>query len=210
MSVAETLTKKLGGHMAESLGARSNGQSVPAVTVAPSGKMLSCIVRQLESVVEINVKDIISDPDQPRKEFEQDALERLAESLTRRQLQPIIVRWNSDEEKFMIVAGERRYRAAVLAGLPTIECKMEDGERTRDDILLDQLTENCLREDLKPSEKLAAYQRLMESKGLNGKELAEFLGITGGTVSQVLALEALPADIMQKVDGGQVPRFGGL
>jgi ParB family transcriptional regulator, chromosome partitioning protein len=83
---------------------------------------------------------------------------------------------------------------------------MDDGERTRDDIFVDQLTENCLREDLKPSEKLTAYQRLIASQGFKGKELAEFLGIAEGNVSQVLALESLPQDIMEKVDSGQVPR----
>jgi ParB family transcriptional regulator, chromosome partitioning protein len=204
-SVAESFTKQLGGRMAESLGARSNGQSMPAVVAAPSGKMLSCIVRQLETVVVVSVRDIIPDPEQPRKEFDQDALERLGRSITRRQLQPIIVRWNDGAGKFMVVAGERRYRAAMLAGLPTIECKMEDGERTRDDILLDQLTENCLREDLKPSEKLLAYRRIMQTKGYNGKELAEYLGVHPATVSQLLSLETLSDDIMAKVDDGQLP-----
>jgi ParB family transcriptional regulator, chromosome partitioning protein len=205
MSVAETLTKKLGGHMAESLGARSHGQNAPAVPAATSSKMLSCIVRQLDRVVEITVKDIMGDPDQPRKEFDQEALERLGRSMTRRQLQPIIVRWSDTDSKFVVVAGERRFRAAVLAGLPTIECKMEDGERTRDDILLDQLTENSLREDLKPSEKLAAYRRIIETKGFNGKDLAEYLGVSRATVSQVLALEDLAGDLMEKVDAGTLP-----
>ena len=76
----------------------------------------------------IPIEKIQSDPDQPREEFESEALDRLAESLkVRGQLQPIRVRWDEGRGVYVIIIGERRWRAAVQAGLPTMSCVVHDG-----------------------------------------------------------------------------------
>jgi ParB family chromosome partitioning protein len=120
----------------------------------------------------------------------------------RGQLQPARVRWDESLEKWVLIAGERRYRAAILAGLPTLACVEARGEQTRDEILTDQLVENCLREDLKPIEQASAYKALMDRRGWSYRELAEFLHISKGTISKALSLLVLPEPVRELVDEG--------
>ena len=102
----------------------------------------------------IAVENLRPDPVQPRREFDDDDLHRLADSLkVRGQLQPIRVRWDQPSGSWVIVSGERRWRAAGMAGLPTLACvEAKGGPLRRKTILEDQLVENCLRSDLKPVE----------------------------------------------------------
>jgi len=93
----------------------------------------------------------VPDPEQPRLEFSEDAIERLAQSIHGKgQLSAIRVRWSEPIQKWVIIAGERRWRATKRAGLPTIDCYFHDGELAKSEALEQQLIENCLREDLKP------------------------------------------------------------
>src|SRR5206468_5331750 len=110
------------------------------------------------------------------KEFEPGALERLAESLKERgQLQPIRVRWEAGMDKWVIIAGERRWRAATLAGLATVAAVEASGPLTDDEILGDQLVENCVREDLKPIEQARAFKALMDRNDWSAIRLAKAL-----------------------------------
>ena len=105
-------------------------------------------------VLSIQVDRLVPDPNQPRKEFEPEVLVQLAESLKERgQLQPIRVRWDAAMERWVIIAGERRWRASVQAGLPTITAVEASKPLTEDEILEEQLIENCVREDLRPISK---------------------------------------------------------
>jgi ParB family chromosome partitioning protein len=161
--------------------------------------------RRLDSACVIRVDRIIPDPAQPRTEFDPEALARLAESLrTRGQLQPIRVRWDDAADRYVVVVGERRWRAAHLAGLETMACVVVTGTPTPDDLFEDQLVENCLREDLKPIEQARAFRSLLEGRGLTQRELAERLHVGQGTISRALALLSLPEDIRQSVDSGRI------
>ena len=161
---------------------------------------------QLREACLIRLDRIGPDPDQPRSEFDADSLERLASSLKQRgQLQPIRVRWDEPAQNYIVVIGERRWRAAKLAGLESIACIVVPGNATPEEILEDQLVENCVREDLKPIEQARAYQSLMRRLGLSQRALAEKLDISQGQVMQALKLLELPAAVQDSIDAGEVP-----
>ena len=150
---------------------------------------------------------IIPDPDQPRKDFAPDAIARLADSLKKHgQLQPIRVRWNATVGKWVVISGERRYRAAALAGLKTVACVFVDGELSPSELLQEQMVENCLREDLKPSEQAAAYRQLMNLHGWTAKELSEELHVSEAAISKALKIERLEPELRDQVDSGEIPR----
>ena len=91
---------------------------------------------------------IEADP-QHREHFDEDALAKLAQSLKDHgQKQPIRVRWDESRDKYIVVSGERRFRAAILAGLTDIQCVLSGGDQTPAEIPRDQVIENALREDL--------------------------------------------------------------
>ena len=113
-------------------------------------------VRGDRSAALISLERIERDPDQPREEFDEEGLARLARSLRERgQLQPIRVRWDEGRGVYVILAGERRWRAARMAGLAELQCVVHDGDLSSDDRLVLALVENALRDDLKPVEQAA-------------------------------------------------------
>ena len=120
--VKDKLAARFGGNVMESMGAgRAGGFTLPTSGAIPeeSAKYQGCT--RIKSALLIQVDRIVPDPNQPRKEFEPESLRQLADSLKERgQLQPIRVRWDAAMERWVIIAGERRWRAAALAGLPTI------------------------------------------------------------------------------------------
>jgi ParB family chromosome partitioning protein len=161
--------------------------------------------RRLESAAVIRLDRIIPDPNQPRAEFDPETLGRLAASLRERgQLQPIRVRWDDAADRYVVVVGERRWRAARLAGLESLACVVVAGEPTAEDLLEDQLVENALREDLKPIEQAKAYQSLMRSRGLSTRQLADRLQIGAASVAKALALLTLPGDVQAAVEEGRI------
>lgn len=179
---------------------------VLAVEGGPSGADKFKGAARLKDAFAIELDRLIPDPHQPRKEFDQDELLRLATSLeTRGQLQPIRVRFDESEGKWKIISGERRYHAAVLAGLATLICVEAKGTPSPEDILEDQLVENCVREDLKPIEQARAFKALLEKRGCSYRQLAETLTISHQAVVRALALLDLPSDIQEKVASGAVP-----
>jgi ParB family transcriptional regulator, chromosome partitioning protein len=148
---------------------------------------------------------IIPDPNQPRTEFDEDELEQLAGSLRDRgQLQPVRVRYDAQADFYVIVLGERRWRAAGLAGIETMACVVVDGDVTPEDLLEDQLVENALRSDLRPVELARSYQSLMTARGLSQRALAERLHVSPASVAKALALLSLPEKIQQEVDAGAI------
>jgi ParB family chromosome partitioning protein len=154
----------------------------------------------------MDLERIVPDPNQPRKEFGQEAIDRLAESFKKYgQLQPIRVRWEAGLAKWVVISGERRYRAAVQAGLDQVACIFVEDELTPAEILQEQMIENCLREDLKPIEQAKAYRQLMDLYGWTAKQLGDELHISRATISRSLALLELPGDLQDQVDAGSVP-----
>ncbi|MBV8607738.1 MAG: ParB/RepB/Spo0J family partition protein, partial [Singulisphaera sp.] len=118
--------------------------------------------------------------------------------------QPIRVRWDDTASRYVVVVGERRWRAAQLAGLESLACVVVAGEPTAEDLLEDQLVENALREDLKPIEQAKAYKSLMASRGLSTRQLAERLQIGAASVAKAIALLTLPCDVQEAVEAGQI------
>jgi ParB family chromosome partitioning protein len=161
--------------------------------------------RRLEAAALIDLVRIAPDPDQPRKEFDPEELEMLASSIkTRGQLQPIRVRWDDATGLYVVVVGERRYRASKLAGLQTIAAVVVSGAATAEDLLEDQLVENALRSDLRPIEQANAYRSLMLARGLTQRELAERLHVSPAAVAKMVCLLELPPQIQREVESGAI------
>ena len=162
-------------------------------------------VLSLKRAFLIPVDRIVPDPEQPRREFDPEGLRELAESLKNRgQLQPVRVRWDEPSGNWVLISGERRWRAAALAGLPSLQAVEAKGTLTTDEILEDQLVENCLREDLKPIEQARAFKSLMDVRGWSHRQLAEQLHIAPSAVSQALALLKLPDAVQESVEVGNL------
>jgi len=138
----------------------------------------------------VPLSSVVPNPDQPRKHFSEDALADLAASIkTRGLLQPIVVRRTSDG--YSLLAGERRFRAAKLAGLDRVPALIREG----DDDLEVALIENLQREDLSPLEEAEALALLIERHGYSHREVADLLGKSRPYVSNTLALIKLPESV---------------
>lgn len=160
-------------------------------------------VRADRSASWIALDRIEADPDQPRTEFDPEDLARLAESLrTKGQLQPIRVRWNEERSMYVVLAGERRWRAARQAGLAELQCVVHDGPLEDADKLGLQVIENALRSDLRPIEQARAYRRVLDAKGWTMTELAQELAIHPTTVARALSLLELPEAVQERVEQG--------
>ena len=204
----EALAAKFGGAMQHSLGVGEDDTTAATTGISPGNARNKFDgTRAARDARLIPVEQIMPDPGQPREDFDEESLTRLAHSLqTRGQLQPIRVRWSEDEGKWMIIAGERRWRAARQSRtIQELACIVVDRPMPPEEILHEQLVENCLREDLKPIEQAKAFQRVMEARAWSATRMAEELGISAPTVTRALALLRLPEDIQQAVDAGALP-----
>lgn len=207
MSKQDKIMSRFGSNLAESMGAgrvaRPSGGLHSAT--APAGPSRHDGAGRLKSGAEINLDRIAPDPNQPRTKFEPDAIARLAESLkTHGQIQPITVRWSDGMGCYLIVSGERRWRAANLAGLATMAAVVLDNEPDESRILEIQLVENCLREDLAPIERAWAFKTLIDRNGWNGAKLADVLHVDPSSVTRALALLDLPCTVQDAVTSGSL------
>ena len=203
MGKLEELARLTAGNVNDSLGVgRTPRPDVLPEATAPARWQG---VTKSKNAVEIPVDKIERDPGQPREEFDEDALNRLAESLkTRGQLQPIRVRWDEGRGVYLVMVGERRWRAARMAGLPTLSAVVVDGLIEPGELLAVQLIENCLREDLKPIEQAKAFKALMERNGWTVRQVAQELAIDHSNVVRALALLRLPEPIQDEVEAGRI------
>lgn len=154
------------------------------------------------SINEIEVGRISVNPNQPRRDFDPIALQELADSIGEIGIiQPITLRQLS-EDSYQIIAGERRYRAAVMAGLKTIPAYI----RTADDenVMEMALIENIQREDLNSLEIALAYQHLIEQYGLTQERLSERIGKKRTTIANYLRLLKLPAPIQMALKNKEI------
>ncbi|MCA9040006.1 MAG: ParB/RepB/Spo0J family partition protein [Planctomycetaceae bacterium] len=189
-------------HIEESMGVRTV-DSRPRFSPVPDAKDVGRLPSRKHGLVEID--RVIPDPQQPRTEFDEHELKRLANSIREKGLlQPIRVRWDAEREKWIVIMGERRYRATKLAGLSQISCCFVDDELTSSELLEQQLIENLLREDLKPLEEAKAYSTLMEMNGWNGKQVAGALHVSPSKVSRALSLLDLPTEVRSKIEQGSL------
>lgn len=157
-----------------------------------------------DSVINIKTGDIEPRRDQPRKDFDDESLQSLADSISvHGVLQPIIVRENTDfPGTYEIIAGERRWRASKIAGLSEIPAITIDG----DDLKVAQisLVENVQRENLNPVEEAFAYQALVERFGLTQEQLSKEVGKSRSAIANMLRLIDLPDEVLALLKDGKI------
>ena len=147
----------------------------------------------LESINEVSIDEIEINPFQPRKEFGEEGLNELADSIKQLGIIQRVTLRKIDDEKYQLITGERRYRASIIAGLSKIPAYI----RTADDqgMLEMALVENIQREDLNSIEIAISYQRLIEECNLTQENLSERVGKKRSTITNYLRLLKLPAEI---------------
>lgn len=145
------------------------------------------------SINEVDISKIAANPNQPRHTFDEEALAELASSIREHGvISPITLRKN-DDDTYMIIAGERRYRASKMAGLQTIPAYIRTAKD--EEVMEWSLVENIQRENLDAIEIALAYQRLMDEYTLTQERLSERVGKKRATVANYLRLLKLPAEI---------------
>ena len=146
------------------------------------------------SFYHVDVDLILPNPDQPRKFFDEQALNELATSIKKKGvLQPVIIR-KADDGQIFLVAGERRLKAAKIAGLENIPAIITKGNPAEI-----ALIENLQREDLKPIEEAEALGRMIEEHGYTQEKLVQVLGKAKSTISEIVSLNRLPDSIKEEV-----------
>jgi ParB family chromosome partitioning protein len=144
----------------------------------------------------IPIGDIIPDPNQPRTHFDPEKIEELAQSIkTLGILEPLNVRFIEDKNKYLIVTGERRYRAAITAGITEIPCLIK--ELTDQEALIAQVIENVQRENLSPIEEANSIKRLLDS-GLTQMEISKQTGKSQPYISQTQKILTLPKNVLEE------------
>ncbi|MEG2584379.1 MAG: ParB/RepB/Spo0J family partition protein, partial [Oscillospiraceae bacterium] len=149
-----------------------------------------------KSIVEIKLIDIEPNKGQPRKNFDKDRLMALTESIkTHGVVQPILVK-PTENDTYMIIAGERRWRAAKAAKLKMMPCIIKDFDDR--EVMEIALIENLQREDLNPIEEAEGYRQLMEAFSLTQEEVGERVGKSRSAVANALRLNNLP-NVLKKM-----------
>lgn len=153
-------------------------------------------------VFNLNLDEIYANPNQPRKIFDEKALNELASSIKANGvIMPIVVNKDGDG-KYMIIAGERRYRASKIAGQDTIPAIVKEYDERR--IKEISLIENLQREDLNPIEAATAMKQLMDDYGLTQEELSERIGKSRSAVANTLRLLSLEGEVVKLVANGKL------
>jgi ParB family chromosome partitioning protein len=183
---------------------QSAPQSTQVSVSAPSISTSEAVPakNKAHDVVQLPVEKLVPNSGQPRKNFDEAELQELADSIkTYGIIQPIIAA-NAGDGTYIIIAGERRTRAAKLAGLDAVPVIIRD--YTDQKRLEVSLIENIQRSDLNPIEEAAAYKNLMDFSGLSQDELAIRVGKNRSTVANALRLLKLPVEIQKSIEGDRV------
>ena len=171
-------------------GALDTAQTAASVSTAGSGEM------------EVDIEKLLPNPHQPRTEFDKEALQELADSIKENGvIQPVLVE-KADGDNYYIIAGERRTRAAKLAGLTKIPVRVQ--KFTEEKKLEVALIENIQREDLNALEEALAYRKLMDMCGITQDEVARRVGKNRTTVTNSLRLLKLPEDMQTSLANNEI------
>lgn len=183
-------------------GIRSLLQSIDTDLKTTSGQLKPSVVEHVTSSSRISIQDIEPNPKQPRRDFEESALQELATSIKLHDIiQPVTVSKLSNG-KYRLIAGERRWRAAKLAGLKDIPAFIR---QANDQQLLElALLENLQREDLNAMEVALSYKRMMDELEYTQEQVADRMGKDRSTVANVIRLLKLPPDIQLAVRKGSL------
>ncbi|MCL2230706.1 MAG: ParB/RepB/Spo0J family partition protein [Treponema sp.] len=181
-----------------SLGEEASSQK----KASSSSSSTASVKNKAGDIVQLSTDKLIANPGQPRKNFDEKELQELADSIkTFGIIQPIIAA-NAGDGTYIIIAGERRTRAARLAGLETVPAIIRD--YTDQKRLEVSLIENIQRSDLNPIEEAAAYKNLMDFSNLSQDELATRMGKNRSTVANALRLLKLPVEMQKSLEEGKV------
>ena len=173
-------------------------ESVVSTVVEPS--VSKAEIRQGD-VEKVDINKIYTNPNQPRKNFDKESLNELAESIRLHGvIQPIIV--NQMDDGYMIIAGERRYRASKICGLQEIDCIVKRYSSRQ--VAEIAIIENLQREDLNPVEVAKGIKQLMEEYGLTQEKVAERLGKSRSSVANSIRILSLYPEVLDLVEKGKV------
>lgn len=171
-----------------------------------SEKIREVIEEERSKLIEINIEDIVANEAQPRKNFDQEELKDLASSIKKYGIiQPLLLK--KKEDKYEIIAGERRFRAAGLAGLervPAIVKDISDDESSRIAII-----ENIQRKDLNPVEEAMSYKHLLDSQDLTQKELADEIGKSRQYIGNTIRLLNLDPRVLKLLEEEKISTSHG-
>ena len=157
---------------------------------------------ELQQVREIDLGELDPNPDQPRRQFDEEGLRLLADSIREQGiLQPLLV-VSAPNGRYRIVAGERRFRAARLAGIATVPCLVKELDELRQREVA--LVENLQREDLNPLETAQGIRALMTQYGYTQEKVAQRLGRSRAAVANTLRLLSLPEEVTEMVSASQL------
>ncbi len=155
------------------------------------------------SITMLRLSEIEPNPDQPRREFDAEALAQLADSIaTHGLIQPIVVRSAGNDGYYQIIAGERRWRASKMAGLtevPVIVMELDDKKSAQV-----ALIENIQRENLNPMEEASAYKSLLSDHKMTQEEISRQIGKSRSAVANTLRLLELPDEVCELVKSGRL------
>ena len=172
------------------------------------GRGLSALIPDISTeidkkdIITIDLKNIYPNQDQPRRVFDEEKIKILSESIKNHGvLQPIVLK-PDDKGKYMIIAGERRYRASKLARKSDIPAVIKDIPMK--DIMEIALIENLQREELNPIEEALAYRSLIKNYEVTQEEISEAVGKSRPHITNTLRLLNLPQKIMDMIDQGQI------
>ncbi len=182
--------------------------------IKKQSKASNSMKSQKESVFNIEVDKIIPNPNQPRKDMEESSLKELAESIKQHGvLQPLIVTKiekpteRGQQVEYELIAGERRWRASQLAGLPHVPVIIKDSAAQQK--LEIALVENIQRENLNAIESALAYKQLQDDFNLRHKDIAEKVGKSRTTVTNTLRLLVLPTEVKKAMSGNKISEGHG-
>jgi ParB family chromosome partitioning protein len=168
----------------------SQGESADSAEQDPAG-----------GLIELNVYEIDDNPFQPRRDFSQSEIASLSESLKEHDmLQPVLVRKRGD--RYQLISGERRLRAAIQAGWSTVPARVREAE----DRLVAELAivENLQRKDLNPIEKAMSFKRYLDEHGCSQEDLAQRLKIDRSTIANLMRLLELPEPVLDALRRGEI------
>ena len=186
--------KGLGRGLEALFGAFDNNDNYKNITTQKKGNDTG--------VLEIDINKIKPNPNQPRKNFDQDALNELAASIKVHGIvQPIVLNQQPDGQ-YLIIAGERRWRAANICGLKTVPAVIKN--YTDKQVKEISIIENLQREDLNPIEAAKAIKELMDEYGLTQETVSDRIGKSRSNVANTLRLLSLYPDVMEMVEKGKI------
>lgn len=183
-------------------GIRSLLQSIDSDLKTSSGHLKSNVVENVTGINRIPIADIEANPKQPRRDFDEKALQELAESIKMHDIiQPVTVS-KLASGKYRLISGERRWRASKLAGIQDIPAYVRQANDAQ--LLELALLENLQREDLNAMEIALSYKRMMEELDFTQEQVAERMGKDRSTVANFIRLLKLPPDIQLAVRNGEL------